>query len=153
MFSFFFFKFGLLAEFEKLGFCVSNVLPTFTKAKKWPVRFFVWLRGLYSSETDDFDIDDMIHHLPYTILFLIASLPTTFAYTLYIVLSLIAVISGIVWTEETIRVNNIDLSAATITSSGQLISLIVTIFTSIPIWWTMLSTLIAKWNRKRAKYQ
>ncbi|KAL6804821.1 hypothetical protein GGI42DRAFT_323004 [Trichoderma sp. SZMC 28013] len=139
-FSTSYFTFGLSTSVEKFGVyelsAESDVLPTSIEAQREP------------------ETDHMISHVPYTVLFLITSLPTTFAYfILYTAVSLIALISGIFWTEETIRVNNIDLSAATITSSGQLMSLIVTIFTSIPIWWTILLTLIAKWNKKRAKTQ
>lgn len=149
------FTFGFSDEFKKLGIyerpAELDVLPTSTstRAKKWPVRFFVWLKRVHGFKTDD-----MIPYLPYTVLFPITSLTTTFPYyILFALISLIALISGIVWTEETIRVNNIDLSAATITSSGQLMSLIVTIFSSIPIWWTMLITLMAKLKRKRTANQ
>ncbi|EHK15320.1 uncharacterized protein TRIVIDRAFT_64765 [Trichoderma virens Gv29-8] len=49
----------------------------------------------------------------------------------------VACVSSVIWTENTIDANNIDLSAATITSSGQLIPLIVTAFTSVPTLWSV----------------
>lgn len=92
--------------------------------------------------------------LGYTILFLITLLPTSFSPTiLYTLVGLFALVSGIIWTEGTIRVNNIDLSGATISSSGQLISLIVTIFTSIPILWTIFLAFFTGGNPKPAENQ
>lgn len=92
--------------------------------------------------------------LGYAILFLITFLPTTFSPTiLYTMVGLFALISGIIWTEGTVRVNNIDLSGATITSSGQLISLIVTIFTSIPILWTIFLAFFTGRNPQPAENQ
>ncbi|KAF3075515.1 hypothetical protein CFAM422_002540 [Trichoderma lentiforme] len=90
----------------------------------------------------------------YTILFLITLLPTTFSPTIsYTLVGLFALVSGIIWTEGTIRVNNIDLSGATISSSGQLISLIVTIFTSIPILWTIFLAFFTGGNPQPAENQ
>ncbi|KAL6833704.1 hypothetical protein J3E69DRAFT_324753 [Trichoderma sp. SZMC 28015] len=53
-------------------------------------------------------------------------------------------ISGIIWTENTLKVNNIDLSAAPISSSGQLIALLIAIFTSVPTLWTIFVRIMEK---------
>jgi hypothetical protein len=60
------------------------------------------------------------------------------------VLQLITGISAIIQIEMTIKVNNIDLSAAPFTSSGQLMSLLIGCFTVVAVFGTGLKPLVQK---------
>lgn len=146
-----YFASGLLFEFGKLG---ANELPAQLAEvpsseiiRKWTFRFFCMFGCL--------GIGVLItSQLACVGLILIASLPTTFTFTIiYTLIGLFALVSGIFWTEATIQVNKIDLSGATITSSGQIMPLIVTIFTSIPILWTIIISFITERNKKPAEHQ
>ncbi|KAM6488421.1 hypothetical protein HDV62DRAFT_397011 [Trichoderma sp. SZMC 28011] len=143
---------SLLAASTLLPATIFGVVLYFT------LGFWVEFKKLDASkpqaESDALILSSRKSDLGYAILFLITFLPTTFSPTiLYTMVGLFALISGIIWTEGTVRVNNIDLSGATITSSGQLISLIVTIFTSIPILWTIFLAFFTGRNPQPAENQ